>query len=240
MTAPWTALAWDTDFFGFPIGKVDLDGLDAPAIVEVEQEARAAGITCLYGSLDPADYQATFEVQTLGWRFVEAATLFQLRQSEVPIPRPPGIELRLATEDDLEALDPMVSELAGWSRYAVDPRFGFDASLRLQRAWALRAVTDTTDTYSLMMAVDETGPMAFVTRVRNETPAVDGVGTTARGSGAARYLIEDARAWVGDGPLYGGPIAARNIPCLRYVSHCNYRVTRVRYLYHRWLDEDAR
>ena len=39
-----------------------------------------------------------------------------------------------------------------------------------------------------------------------------------------------------DEALLGGPIAARNVPALRYVSHCFYRVCEVRYLYHRWLD----
>ncbi len=36
----------------------------------------------------------------------------------------------------------------------------------------------------------------------------------------------------------GGPIAARNIAALRFVDACHYRVTRIRYLFHRWLDED--
>ncbi len=70
------------------------------------------------------------------------------------------------------------------------------------------------------------------------TPRVDAVGTTRRGSGAARYLVQEARAWAGDQALLGGPIAARNVPALRYVSHCSYRVCKVEYLYHRWLDED--
>ncbi|MEY2458765.1 MAG: hypothetical protein QOG30_595, partial [Acidimicrobiaceae bacterium] len=55
----------------------------------------------------------------------------------------------------------------------------------------------------------------------------------------ARQLIEDARRWAGDRPLLGGPIAARNINALRYVSHCGYRVAEVRYLYHRWIDDTA-
>jgi hypothetical protein len=65
------------------------------------------------------------------------------------------------------------------------------------------------------------------------------VGTTRRGSGAARFLIEGARGWAGDQALLGGPIMGRNVPALRYVSHCCYRVCEVRYQLHRWLDEDA-
>lgn len=238
MTSPWTALAWDSEFFGFGIGKVVLDGLDAAAIAEVEAEARAQDVVCLYGELEPTDAAATYRVQELGYRFVEAATTFDLRLDEPPIERPPGVTVRLGTPGDLPALLEMVDGLAPWSRYAVDPRFGLEASRAMQRAWAERALSETTDEFQLVLAEDDGGAIAFITRTIHPSPRVDGVGTTARGSGAARYLIEDARAWAGDHALLGGPIAARNVNALRYVSHCNYRVRHVRYLYHRWLDED--
>ncbi len=238
MTARWHALPWDTEFFGIPIGKVDLDGLDAAAILEVEAEARAAGLVCLYGSLDPAEATLSYLVQQLGYRFVECATTFDLRVDEPPIPCPPGVTVRLGAPDDFEAVVGMVEALAPWSRFAVDPRFGLDASLAMQRAWARRALGDPTGEFQLVLAEDAGGVIAFITRTIHPSPRVDGVGTTARGSGAARYLIEDARAWAGERALLGGPIASRNVHALRYVSHCNYRVAHVRYLYHRWLDED--
>jgi dTDP-4-amino-4,6-dideoxy-D-galactose acyltransferase len=238
VTLDWKPLPWDSEFFGFPIGRVDLDGADRSSLAVVEAEASQAGISCLYGSLDPVDHQASYLVQQAGYRFVEAATTFSLRLDEPPIVRPAGVEVRQATPEDLPALAPMVDSLAAWSRFAVDVRFGPDAALRMQRAWAERATSDTSGEYSLMVAEDETGLLAFITRTIHPTPRVDGVGTVARGSGAARYLIEDARTWAGDQPLLGGPIAARNVSALRYVSHCNYRVSQVRYIYHRWLDED--
>jgi hypothetical protein len=238
MTERWTPLPWDSEFFGFGIGKVDLDGLDAAAIAEVEAEARAQGIICLYGSLDPIDPPATYRVQELGYRFVEAATSFDLKRDAPPIPHPSGITTRRGTEADLPELAAMIDSLAPWSRYAVDPRFGPEASRRMQHAWARRAATDTTGEYTMMVAEDETGIVAFLTRTLHPAPCADGVGTTARGSGAARFLIECARDWAGDGPLLSGTAAARNINVLRYVANCGFRVNHVRYLYHRWLDED--
>ena len=53
----------------------------------------------------------------------------------------------------------------------------------------------------------------------------------------SRSVSPYARAWAGEQPLLGGPIAARNVNALRYVSHCGYRVSSVRYLYHRWFDD---
>ena len=91
--------------------------------------------------------------------------------------------------------------------------------------------------HSLVVAEVEGEIVAFIGRV-HEPRRVDAVGTSRRGSGAARYLIQTAREWAGDRPLLGGPIAARNIASLRYVSHCGYRPCQVEYLYHRWLDEE--
>jgi hypothetical protein len=82
-------------------------------------------------------------------------------------------------------------------------------------------------------------PVAFITRCTTPEPIVDCVWRRSfRAPGAARYLIEDSRHWAGRPRLLGGPIAARNVQALKYVSHCGYRVSSIRYLYHRWLDED--
>ena len=59
---------------------------------------------------------------------------------------------------------------------------------------------------------------------------------TARG---LRVFPVSAASGEGTMPL-GGPIAARNVAALRFVGGCNYRPRRVRYIYHRWLDEKVR
>jgi hypothetical protein len=230
-------LAWDTEFFGHPIGKVDLDGAGVEQLATIETLARSAGLACLYGSLDPADAQATMLVQEHGYRFVDAATTFSLRLDEPPIPAPEGIVVRIASARDLASLHDASDALASWSRFAVDPRFGLDAARRLQWALIERAARCDTVEYELVLAELAGEVLAFITRCTSPQPRVDSVWTAARGSGAARYLIEDARHWAGDQPLLGGPIAARNVHALRYVSHCGYRVSSVRYLYHRWFDD---
>lgn len=238
MTLNWKPLPWDSEFFGIPIGTVELDGIDPAALAAVEAEAADAGIVCIYGSVDSADTAVIFAVQPMGWRFVDAATTFDLRKSEPPIARPEGVDFRVGTVDDIPAVEDIALKMADWSRYAVDPRFGIEPSRRLQRAWLERAARNEDGVHSLMVAEEDGDITAFIGRVATPHPRVDAVGTTRRGSGAARYLIEEARAWAGDVALLGGPIAARNVAALRYVSHCNYRVRDVRYLYHRWLDED--
>lgn len=233
----WRRLPWDTDFFGIPIGTVDLTGLDDDTIRAVDADARAAGIRCLYGSLDSDEGQRLTDVQDLGYRFVDAATTFDLQLSEPEIPLPEGVTTRVGTVDDVEQVDPIAVRMADWSRFAADPRFGLEQAERLQRAWLDRAVDPGAVDHSLLVAEVDGEIVAFIGWISEPRPRVDAVGTTRRGSGAARRLIQEARIMAGDQPLLGGPIAARNVAALRYVSHCAYRVCEVRYLYHRWLDD---
>lgn len=240
MIVSWKPLPWDSEFFGIQIGRIDFDTVDEAAILECEQEARQHGISCLYASLEPVDPTASHHLQSLGYRLLEVGTVLDLQASEPPIPRPPNINVRLGTPDDLPAMTGLIDSLTTWSRFAHDPRFGLEAARRLQHAWVERAAGDATGERSLLLAEADDSIVAFLTRCRTPEPVIDTIGTTARGSGAAGYLVECSRSW-GEGTMpLGGPIAARNVAALRFVGGCNYRTLRVRYLYHRWLDEDVR
>ena len=70
-------------------------------------------------------------------------------------------------------------------------------------------------------------------------PRVDTKGVTKPGTGAADALMVALFDWAGGGATEAGPCAARNIAPLRYLERCGFRVSRVRYLFHRWLDEEA-
>jgi hypothetical protein len=189
-------LAWDSEFFGFPIGRVDLDDATPESLAAIDSEARATGMTCLYGSLDPARGTTAALVQTFGHR------------------------------------------LAPWSRYGADPRFGLEAARRMHVAWVERAARDL-DERMLAVTEDETGVTGFSTNVRSPVPRVDIMGVTKLGSGASWALMAELVEWADGGPIDAGPCAARNIAPLRFLEHCGFSISRVRYLYHRWLDEDT-
>jgi hypothetical protein len=230
-------LDWDSDFFGIGIGRIELQDADPTAIREAEAGARDLGIACLYGDLDPTRPWPTVAVQALGYRLVDVATTFELRIDEPEVPCPDGLTWRVGEAGDVPTLTPIVQQLAPWSRYAVDPRFGPAAAERVQAAWLQRAVADPDGDRSILLAEQDGRVVAFIGRVRTPHPRVDAVGSIRPGSGAARSLIQEARRWAGAEALLGGPIAARNVRALRFVSRCGYRVASVEYRFHRWLDE---
>jgi hypothetical protein len=189
--------------------------------------------------LDPSDVAAIVAVQDSGYRFVDAATMLAKSNSKPPLPKPDGVIFRQGGPEDVEAIAELTTLLADWSRFAVDPRFGWEAGRRLQAAGAARAAADTTAARSLHIAEDESGPIAFITRFTDPEPGIDAIGTSARGAGAPQYLVQQTHEWAaaqGAKRLLGGPIPARNVAGQRFVTGMGFRVVQVRYLYHRWLD----
>lgn len=228
-------LTWDTEFFGFPIGRVELDGADAERLRAIDAEARDKQIACLYGSLDPTDDVATRLAQLFGHRLVEVALTFD--RPDVPFtPRPSTSTVRPGTLDDVPVVEPAIKTLAPWSRFGADPRFGPDAAFRMHRAWMERAARDG-DERALYVAEDDTGVTGVATFVRSPVPRVDTKGVLRQGSGAADALMVALFEWSGGGPTQAGPCAARNLAPLRYLERCGFRICRTRYLFHCWLDE---
>lgn len=238
MSLTWEPLEFDSRFFGFPIGRIDLGGADPASVAEVEADARAHGVVCLYGSLDPADSATTYLVQTLGYRFVDTATRFELGV-DVEVPAvPTSSVVRRGTVDDVPAVTESVLTMAPWSRYAVDPRFGLDAARRMHMAWVDRAVHCTTGEHDLMVADDDGEVVAFLTRTRDPLPIINTVGTVAPGTGAADALFAESREWARPRPISAGWAASRNIGIYRFLDRCGFVAAEVKYHYHRWLDED--
>ncbi len=230
-------IAWDSEFFGFPIGRADLDEATPEKLAAIDAEARRLGLTCLYGTLDPQRGTEPYLVQTFGHRLVEVALTFS--RPAVPFtPKATASVVRRGTINDLPALDASIRTLAPWSRFGADPRFGPEAARRMHVAWVERAVRDV-DERMLAVAEDESGVTGFSTHVRSPTPRVDIMGVTKQGSGASWVLMAELVAWAGGGAVEAGPCAARNIAPLRFLEHCGFSISRSQYLYHRWLDEDT-
>lgn len=240
MTGLVVPLEWDTAFFGFPIGRIALDGLEPAQVAEAVREADAGGIRCVYGSLDPTGLDLVHPVQQLGFRLVDVVMDLDRRERIGPMEdRPPTRSVaRQGSPDDLPALEEEIAKLAPWSRYSIDPRFGADVARRMHRAWVERAARGD-DGRLLIVAEDESGVTGFSTQTSVDAaePRIDLIASSKPGSGAAQALVAFAEDLFGPRPSWGGPIAARNVASLRFCENMGYRIASTTYLFHRWADE---
>jgi dTDP-4-amino-4,6-dideoxy-D-galactose acyltransferase len=235
MTGLVEPLAWDSEFFGLPIGRVGLDGATPEMLHAVEAEASDLGIACLYGALDPIAVDTAYLVQTFGFRLVEVAILLGRPDEPYPV-KPTASRVRTGTVADLPLLADAVATLAPWSRFATDPRFGPEAARRMFHAWVERGARDG-DVFGLLISEDDNGVTGVSTHRRDGVPRVDLMGVVTPGSGAAQALMAGFIEWAGPGPVEAGPCAARNIAVLRFLENGGFAVVSSQYLFHRWLDE---
>ena len=237
MTTTVEALDWDSAFFGFPIGRVDLDGADDEGLTSVEAQADALGLVCLYAGLDPVHLETTVLAQQHGFELVEVAMDLDHRTSIIAHRPPTSSTARVGTEADLPALADEIELIAPWSRFAVDPRFGPTAARRMHQAWVERALRGE-DGRMLIVAEDDQGVTGFSTQTSLEAdePRIDLIASSKPRSGAAQSLVAYAFDLFGERLSWGGPIVARNITSLRFCENMGYRVATSRYLYHRWFD----
>lgn len=230
-------LEWDSEFFGFTVGRVELDGATPERLQQIEAEAFDLGITCLYGVLDPVDTAAAQLAQTYGHRLVDVALTFRSVDRSLP-ERTVEARVREGSADDLPHLDGPLSVLVPWSRFGADPRFGPEAARRVLDAWVERALRD--DDRALLVAEDDTGIIGLATCVRSPVPRCDLMGVTRQRSGAAHAFMSYVFDWAGSGELLAGPCMARNAGVLAYVEYCGFRVCKSEYRYHWWADEQPK
>ena len=241
----WRLLEWDTDFFGIAIGVIHVEHVDGAVIAKAEDDARRAGVRCLYAETDPNDIESSDKLQRLGYRLVDVAIELEHRLNVDPPPT--RARVRRGAVHDVPHLGDLVDLVAPWSRFAVDPRFGLGAATAMHRAWVERAATNV-DGRSLLLAEQDGGITGMLTTSFEDDPSssdgrrprIDLVASKEPRSGAAQAMVAHAIASFGGASSLAGPIPARNIVSLRFSEQMGYRVRRAEYLYHRWLDEDPR
>lgn len=230
-------LSWDSDFFDISIARVDLNGLDSEALEAVKIEARKRGFRCLYGNLDPEPPESSVEPQRAGFRLMEVGLTLRRTTVEAVRPRHATVRARRGREGDLPHLSDVIETLVPWGRFAVDPRFGPEASRQLYEAWIDRALRAPDDERMLAIVEDESGIIGCSTHVMFPEPRMDLISVTKPGSGASAALMVEFAAWADSPVLAAGPVAARNIAILRYFERFDFRSAHARYSYHCWLDE---
>ena len=230
-----TELPWDTEFFGFPIGRVDIAGASAERFEAIEQEAHEHGILCAYADLDAADTNTSVLAQRFGYRLVEVGINFQHPDGRFT-PRPGPSVVRRGVPEDLHLLEPSIQQVEDWSRYGADPRFGPEAARRMYRVWIERAATSGDDRM-LSIAEDESGVTGFATHARGAPDRMDLISVTKPGTGAADAFYDFFHRWARPGLVEAGDAAVRNIAIIRFLERCGYRATRSTYRFHRWFDE---
>jgi dTDP-4-amino-4,6-dideoxy-D-galactose acyltransferase len=235
--AGYEPLAWDSDFFGFPIGRVD-STVDPAALTAAVGAADADGVRCLYLLCPGEDDELLAAAIDLGFRPYDVRMELDHRLDEgLAAAAPTDLAVRAATPTDEAVLESIARTRMAGTRFWNDPHFPRDRVADLYAAWLHRGLTTPPERLTLVTDRGE----GFVICHLDRAAEVGGIELIAvavtverRGLGGALVAAAD-RAFVDAGMQKATVVTqSRNISAQRLYQRYGYRTSRSDAWLHRW------
>ena len=134
-----TYLAWESQFFGFNIGRLSSLELDPGRWAAAEKESQDLRPSCLYYLADPAAPAAIQTAEKVGFQFMDARLTLRFSQlnkaSAITQIELPNHRLRTAQTSDRPELKAIARTSHHNTRFYADPNFRLEDCNRLYEVW---------------------------------------------------------------------------------------------------------
>jgi dTDP-4-amino-4,6-dideoxy-D-galactose acyltransferase len=235
-------LPWDSEFFGYRIGRLDGNGCTAEGAAALLAECRAQGIDCVY-VLAATDDDATMTAM------IRAGAL--LVDTRVTCGRAsPGLTassangesptVRPARGSDLPGLKAIASRSHRGTRFYADPHFDRQRCDRLYELWIERSCEGFASAVFVSENEADGAPSGYVTCHLDE-PARGHIGLFAvdercQGRGHGRALIDAALGWFASRGVGDVSVATqlRNVRALRFYGRAGLAIRSAEHWFHLW------
>jgi hypothetical protein len=249
-------MAWDTAFFGMPMGRVDVllrgpecgQATVSIAVTSLLESARAQGIKHLTAKVDIADMQAVAVLENTGFRLMDSlVTYYTHPRRQPPTPVREVGRVRPMTSADTDAILAITSEAyRGFrGRFHLDPHLPAARSDEFYMEWARQCCAGRMAD-RVVVADDGAGGIHGWASTRRVEPAstVSGVTLWAGSLGACRRDRPGAYAGLirslamenfAAGEVTETQTQNHNIATVRIYDAVGARYVRGDYTFHAWL-----
>jgi dTDP-4-amino-4,6-dideoxy-D-galactose acyltransferase len=221
--APFTPLAWDSEFFGMRVGRVDDASASDAALAGALERARVDGFSLVYwlavrNELDPGLLSRFGGARVSGHR-VYARALTRP-------PQDPAVRVTSALQRPVDARLRSLALLAGHlSRFRVDARLPAQSGDRMYELWIARSLSGEIAT-DVLVAGDDEGLVTVRVSGATATIGLLAVDPTRQGRGLGRALLAAAerRAFDAGATLVEVATQAENVAACRLYESGGYGV----------------
>ncbi len=237
-------LTWDTQFFGFKIGRVLPSRLDTTGLAAILELAKQERFRCLYFQADPDDAETVSLAEEEGFHLVDVRIVlehpFDDRPAPVPrYPTPEAVRLGPPHRKDIPALEEIAIETGHTSRFRFDRNFPADACARLYHAWLHKALTD--DSASVIVAYWHDSPVGLIACAEAEEVGhiqLAGVYSPYRSHGIGTALVQGSLDWFRQREVARAEVVtqARNVLAQRLYQQMGFFTRRMTLYYHKWIE----
>lgn len=188
----WVRLPWDSNHFGFPIGRLIPTSLSEDALLPVLHSAEVAGLRCLYWLGDTTSSRREVAERN-GFRFVDTRLELEIR---LPPPNSPTQEartIRVAETSDLDPLKMLAAKGHRNTRFYRDGQFPLDRTDAMYAAWIEGSFRDPKQlVYVSGPPGEPSGYIAFGSFEGKGVIGLVGVEESERGKGLGSALVTEA------------------------------------------------
>jgi len=240
-------LDWDTEFFGFRVGRVLDTELTCDGAREVAAWARREAVACVYFLAGDGDSQSAHAAERVGFRLMDVRVELGLSlRDEHPRAERTGGNTELAKPEDVSALCDIAAASHRDTRFWADPRFPRERCAALYARWIDRSCAGEAD--AVLIARLEGRAAAYVTCHLEgddvEDLSVGRIGLVAvteraRGRSVGGGLVASAVEWFESNGADRVRVVTqgRNAVAARLYERAGFRTQRVGLWFHLWPPE---
>lgn len=234
--APGALLPWDTEFFGFRIGRLESRRLAPATLAAALAWAADQQLRCLYFFADATCPTTLACAHQGGFKFVDVRMEFAAALSAPP--GQPNPRLRPATRTDLPALEQLARTAHHDTRFFKDTNFPANRSADLYAEWIRR---DHRLHHLIVAPADASGIAGYVTCQIDTAAQTGRIGLIAvteatRGRGLGRALVGEAMQHFRQNGCRQVVVTtqASNVPAQRLYQALGFRTSETSGTFHRW------
>lgn len=228
-------LDWDSNFFGFRIGRVKPNRLTPGDEKYIHTWCETEQIRCLYFLADSGDPVTSTLASQHGFRLVDVRMTLELSRNASNRMAP---SIRPARAEDVAGLAEIARSSHTDSRFYFDERFPRERCDHLYETWIRRSCLEGFAD-AVLVAEQDSRPAGYITC--SLSAGVGSVGLIAvadwaRGAGHGSGLVRSALAWFEERNVSAVRVVTqgRNVQAQRLYQRCGFVTASVELWHHRW------
>ena len=239
MTLHVQSLAWDSEFFGFGVGRLIGSIESTAALSRALQDANEQGFRLVYRQCEHSDIVSHQRCLEIGGRFVDAKRTYSLSLVDVPPTSTMSAVLADSSPCSRRQLRSLAWQSAEFSRYRVDADMPRGSWRRMYSAWVENSLNGKLADAVLVVHVDENRErpiIGMITVSHSGTIGLLGVAERWRGRGIGRRLLQAAEYQCRMSGCTQLTVVTQsdNTPACRAYESVGYTLTDEQSIFHFW------
>lgn len=230
-------LDWDSDFFGFPVARINVPSMQNSNLQDVVSAVKASAIKLTY--LFCEEKIPEFDARQLGCKLVDCKVLYSQELPSKPPLKQPNVLVREAKSGDEGVLAQLAILSGQYSRFSVDDRIPPEKFRSLYTQWMEASIKGLlADTVYVAINANDSPTGVVTVKKEHKTLSIGLIAVLPenRGQGVGESLIQNvlSSTWGKNCEHATVVTQSDNLPACRLYEKNGYSVTKTDYVYHLW------